>query len=234
MPDTGTMTVDEARHIEPVPPDEADRDAQEAQEAARLVEALEERVRDGDTDVTAAQIEAQRDLARFAALRAEATARKVERARQAARLRTLGDLADQMRNRSDQDAATYAELLHTIETAVTTLITYTAERDERLNTWRRTMHDHDVPQGNGGQGIVQTEAHGRVGWGDNGNRPLYVDGEFVEHIEPGTLVLAALHRAVRDTGGRPLRSGVGGSEIRLHPIGQGWLDDPAAQIQRSV
>jgi hypothetical protein len=53
----------------------------EAEAADGLVEALEERVRDGDLDVTPEQIESQRSLSRFARLRATAARRKAEKAR---------------------------------------------------------------------------------------------------------------------------------------------------------
>jgi hypothetical protein len=64
--------------------EQAARDAAaEAAEAEQLVATLEERVLDGDDDVQPEQIEAQRNLSRFARLRAEGARRKVERAEQA-------------------------------------------------------------------------------------------------------------------------------------------------------
>ncbi|MEU7581957.1 hypothetical protein AB0B50_30715 [Streptomyces sp. NPDC041068] len=52
---------------------------QQAAEAERALTAMEERVRDGDEDVTPAQLAAARELGRFARLRAEAAHRKAER-----------------------------------------------------------------------------------------------------------------------------------------------------------
>lgn len=61
------------------PPEVAQAEA-EAREADALLAALEERVRDGDTEVTPQQLAEQRELGRFARLRAEAARRKADRA----------------------------------------------------------------------------------------------------------------------------------------------------------
>ncbi|MFJ7587161.1 hypothetical protein ACIQZO_07140 [Streptomyces sp. NPDC097617] len=53
---------------------------QEATEAEQLLAALEERVREGDEQVTADQLAGARELGRFAKLRAEAARRKADRA----------------------------------------------------------------------------------------------------------------------------------------------------------
>ncbi|MFE3635816.1 hypothetical protein [Streptomyces sp. NPDC059168] len=53
---------------------------QEASEAEQLLAALEERVRDGDKNVTAQQLADARELGRFATLRAEAARRKADSA----------------------------------------------------------------------------------------------------------------------------------------------------------
>ncbi|WP_406354858.1 hypothetical protein OHB56_20280 [Streptomyces sp. NBC_01635] len=60
-------------------PEVAQADA-EAREAGDLLAALEERVRDGDDKITPQQLTEQRELGRFARLRAEAARRKAERA----------------------------------------------------------------------------------------------------------------------------------------------------------
>ncbi|MGY3202667.1 hypothetical protein [Streptomyces sp. TE5632] len=57
----------------------------EAREADDLLAALEERVRDGDDKVTPQQLTEQRELGRFARLRAEAARRKAERTAAAAK-----------------------------------------------------------------------------------------------------------------------------------------------------
>lgn len=228
-----TMTVEEARAVEPVSPAEVEQAEQEALEAGRLVEALEERVRQGDQTLSPAEIATQRDAAAFAELRADSVRRKVKRSREAARLRVLGDLADEMRTRSADDAGTYGRLFAAIEDAVTELITFTRGRDEQLNRWRLTMHEQGVPMGPGGHGRVQPEHQGRVGWGENGDRPVFVDGEILEHIEPGLIVVAALQRATRQTG-QALKPGSGATALTLPHVGDGWVTDPAGQIAKAT
>ncbi|MFF3897919.1 hypothetical protein ACFYY3_33160 [Streptomyces sp. NPDC001812] len=61
------------------PPEVAQADA-EAREADELLATLEERVRDGDDKITPQQLTEQRELGRFARLRAEAARRKADRA----------------------------------------------------------------------------------------------------------------------------------------------------------
>jgi hypothetical protein len=60
--------------------DEVTAAEQEAAEAEQLLDALEERVRDGDEEITPQQLANARELGRFARLRAEAARRKAERA----------------------------------------------------------------------------------------------------------------------------------------------------------
>lgn len=230
---SATMTVEEARTVALITPDEVDQAEREAADAEALVAALEERVRSGDDTLTPAEIETQRDVANFAKLRAEAITRKLQRSREAQRLRILGDLADAMRTRTTEDAATYGRLFASIEDAVTELITFTRGRDEQLDQWRLAMHNQGVPMGPGGYGVVQPERHGRVGWGENGDRPVFVDGEIFEHIEPGLIVVAALQRATRHTG-QELRPGPSGSPLKLPHVGDGWIADPADQIAKAT
>ncbi|MFK0297419.1 hypothetical protein ACIQU6_44130 [Streptomyces sp. NPDC090442] len=72
---TATTTTDQ-----PEPAPEIKQAEQEAAEAEQLLAALEERVRDGDEQVTAQQLTDARELGTFAKLRAEAARRKAERA----------------------------------------------------------------------------------------------------------------------------------------------------------
>ncbi|MFE5827535.1 hypothetical protein ACFQ7B_38075 [Streptomyces erythrochromogenes] len=60
--------------------DEVTSAEQEAAEAEQLLDALEEAVRDGNPEVTPQQLAEQRELGRFARLRAEAARRKADRA----------------------------------------------------------------------------------------------------------------------------------------------------------
>ncbi|MFD9905886.1 hypothetical protein [Streptomyces sp. NPDC059063] len=75
MTDTTTTTADRPEAAPAVVQAE-----QHAAEAEQTLAAMEERVRDGDEDVTPAQLAEARELGRFARLRAEAAARKAERA----------------------------------------------------------------------------------------------------------------------------------------------------------
>ncbi|MEU9002979.1 hypothetical protein [Streptomyces sp. NPDC048551] len=83
------------------PADEIAAAEQEAAEAEQLLDALEEAVRDGNAEVTPQQLTEQRELGRFARLRAEAARRKVERA--------AADAAEQER------ARTVARAVHLVE-----------------------------------------------------------------------------------------------------------------------
>lgn len=85
----------------PEPAPEIKQAEQEAAEAEQLLAALEERVRDGDQQITAQQLTDARELGRFATLRAEAARRKAERAATKA--------AEQERTRIIADAVTLAE-----------------------------------------------------------------------------------------------------------------------------
>ncbi|MFD8610536.1 hypothetical protein [Streptomyces sp. NPDC059631] len=90
---------------------------QEASEAEQLLAALEERVRDGDEDVTAQQLADARELGRFAKLRAEAARRKADRA--------AAQAAEQERRRRTERAlALLAE-----RTPQTLAVKYAAARD---------------------------------------------------------------------------------------------------------
>ncbi|MEU2596970.1 hypothetical protein ABZ669_06830 [Streptomyces hirsutus] len=82
------------------PPEVAQADA-EAREADDLLAALEERVRDGDDKDTPQQISEQRELGRFARLRAEAARRKAER--------TAADAEDKRRRKLTADALALVE-----------------------------------------------------------------------------------------------------------------------------
>lgn len=64
----------------------------EASEAEALIAALEERVRNGDLDISPDQLQAQEQVARFAKLRAEAAHRKAADARETARLAAIAKL----------------------------------------------------------------------------------------------------------------------------------------------
>ncbi|WP_052874790.1 hypothetical protein [Streptomyces sp. NBC_01439] len=100
---------------------------QEATEAEQLLAALEERVREGDEQVTADQLAGARELGRFAKLRAEAARRKADRAAADAAERQRADLLARAAAMTapggpldaDSLAATYAAARDAIRTFVT-------------------------------------------------------------------------------------------------------------------
>ncbi|MDT0382400.1 hypothetical protein RM572_26935 [Streptomyces sp. DSM 42041] len=108
--------------------DEVTAAEQEAREADDLLAALEERVRDGDDKITPQQLTEQRELGRFARLRAEAARRKADRAaakaaekHRAEQIARAVDLADTKGNRAaiaakyDAALAAVAELVAVVE-----------------------------------------------------------------------------------------------------------------------
>lgn len=100
---------------------------QEATEAEQLLAALEERVREGDEQVTADQLAGARELGRFAKLRAEAARRKADRAAADTAERQRTDLLARAAAMTapggpldaDSLAATYAAARDAIRTFVT-------------------------------------------------------------------------------------------------------------------
>lgn len=101
----------------------------EATEAAALIETLAERVRDGDTDVTAEQMAGQRQLAELAQLRVTAAERKLTAAQSAdldARARAV---ADRIAALVDEDStAPILDAARTVMTAVQALVSVSEER----------------------------------------------------------------------------------------------------------
>jgi hypothetical protein len=84
---------------------EIDQAEAEAREAAELVDALAERVKAGDPDVSPGQLGEQRQLAEFAALRVEAARRSAEAKRAKARHVAYRDLVAEVVRFPDVDTA---------------------------------------------------------------------------------------------------------------------------------
>ncbi|MFE6742326.1 hypothetical protein [Streptomyces tubercidicus] len=111
------MTTTTATADRPHAESAAEQAEQEAAEAEQLLAALEERIRDGDDQVTPPQLAEARELGRFATLRAEAARRKAER--------TAANAAEQERQRKTERAlALLAE--HSPQSLATA---YTTARD---------------------------------------------------------------------------------------------------------
>ncbi|WP_435285886.1 hypothetical protein [Streptomyces bacillaris] len=117
---------------------------QEADEAAALAAALEERVRNGDDTVTPAQIANARELGTFAQLRADATRRQAEAAKRDARLADLEAL------KADIDAHTETtdpgQLVDNIYEALLAYTQHFTAHNERVNQWRARMTELGVPK----------------------------------------------------------------------------------------
>ncbi|MEU3222645.1 hypothetical protein ABZ695_05730 [Streptomyces sp. NPDC006976] len=148
---------------------------QEADEAAALAAALEERVRNGDDTVTPEQIANARELGTFAQLRADATRRKAENAKRDARLADLTEL------KADIDAHTPAtdpgQLVDDLFNALLAFVQHFNDHNARVDQWRARMVALDVPKVQGPLGLHTDHAH----LGRNGAE-LYVDDTVYEPV----------------------------------------------------
>lgn len=107
----------------------------EAAQAHELIEALAERVRDGDDNVTAEQISGQRQLAELAELRVEAAERKLAAAVTAdrdARAKTIAAAARQLI--AEDDMRPLLDATRDAVTALRHLLAVTATRTARIHT----------------------------------------------------------------------------------------------------
>ncbi|MFF0243962.1 hypothetical protein ACWEU6_05165 [Streptosporangium sandarakinum] len=157
---------------------------QEAAEAEQLVQALEQRVIDGDEDVTPDQIASARELGRFAQLRTEATRRKAAKAKEAARLAAIAELADDVRAHDvDQEAIVAA--VDEVDQALRKLIDLTGAHNERVAAWRVRCAELEVPASPCPDGGLSCP---RYGGG------VEVGGKQVNPIPAGSLVSAVVHR----------------------------------------
>ncbi|RPK93778.1 hypothetical protein [Streptomyces sp. ADI98-10] len=166
---------------------------QEADEAANLAAALEERVRNGDDTITPEQIANARELGNFAQLRADATRRQAEDAKRDARLADLTQL------KADIDAHTEStdtdQLVDNIYEALLAYTQHFTAHNERVNQWRARMLELDVPKVRGAIDLHTEHAH----LGLNGH-DLYVGDTVygpVDHKGQMAYQLEQLGAAVR-------------------------------------
>ncbi|MFH9121121.1 hypothetical protein [Streptomyces globisporus] len=176
---------------------------QEADEAAALAAALEERVRNGDDTVTPEQIANARELGNFAQLRADATRRRAEDAKCDARLADLAQL------KADIDAHTETtDTDQLVDNLFNALLAYTQHFDAhnaRVIQWRTRMTELGVPHLQDPRQV--TADHGHLGI--NG-RDLYVGNTVyatlnhvanlpyhIEQLRAGAKHLAAHHSGPR-------------------------------------
>jgi hypothetical protein len=189
------VDVATARTVEPPDLDAVQRAQAEADEAAQLAAALEERVLDGDDDVTPDQIASARELGRFALLRAEASRRKAELAKKAERLRVLGDLAEEMRA-ADRDDEQIIGALDAFEAALKALGEAVGAHNARLGDWRRRMQAQAVPahRGDAGHGIRDDAG---LAYAEHGVS-VSVDGARFGRLNTGELVGATVARVAEE------------------------------------
>lgn len=149
------------------------RDEAEAREAADLVAALEERVAEGDGNVTPEEITAQESISRFARLRAEGTRRKAVRAAEARRQAALADLRARVDKASFRNGHRAAELLKAVKDAEEDYIAHADGFNAQLSAWRREAGELGVRTTNQSvaneaidQGLLDREALGALVVGD--------------------------------------------------------------------
>ncbi|MGI5182232.1 hypothetical protein ACQEVZ_38660 [Dactylosporangium sp. CA-152071] len=203
----------------------------EAAEAAQLVDALEERVRDGDQDVTPAHIAAQRDLAHFAQLRAEATRRNADRAKAAAHAQALADLRAQILadvNGGGQGLAAVAQALDSVDRAITKFLTtarqhnaWHAQTRDRLRDLCNTLPSDRGEDAESGLAFADRLSH---------NEPavIVVDDQPIEEVGEGDLLAASVYQAVAQHGGLPH----GGAGVRVDSMLSMGLTNPAEWYAR--
>ncbi|MEU2251159.1 hypothetical protein [Streptomyces sp. NPDC019224] len=177
---------------------------QEADEAAALAAALEERVRNGDDTVTPEQIANARELGTFAQLRAEATRRKAENAKREARLADLASL------KADIDAYTQAtdpdQLVDDLFNALLAYTQHFADHNTRVNQWRARMTALDVPKVHSPADLQAEHAH--LGRGNHSDQLFAGDSVYatVNHISNLPYHLEQLGIAVKYLAAHPTGS----------------------------
>ncbi|WP_127353902.1 hypothetical protein [Actinacidiphila soli] len=127
------------------PPEVTQAEA-EAREADNLLAALEERVRDGDSKVTPQQLAEQRELGRFAKLRAEAARRKAERAAaDAAETERARVIAQAVTLVEQADPAKVAAAYDAARTAVAELVAAVAAHDDAMREAAALLRQVEAP-----------------------------------------------------------------------------------------
>lgn len=113
--------------------EQLDTARREADEARTLADELADRVRDGDTEVTAEQLGAQRQLAELAKLRVEAAERKLQAASAADLDARAKDTAKRVRALvADDSAEPLVDAARAVMDAVHDLVSVAAEREAAI------------------------------------------------------------------------------------------------------
>ncbi|MFH8343768.1 hypothetical protein [Streptomyces sp. NPDC018045] len=199
----------------------AEQAEQEASEAEQLLAALEERVRDGDEQVTAQQLADARELGRFAKLRAEAARRKAERAAQAAadkaRADRLAEAAAMTAPGGALDATTLAASYATARDAVRAFVTASETYNAAIKEATGLLAAADVPDSAYGHNL----APGAMArWGTDTLR--LADGTPIHRTGTGLRLAVLLDDLDREFAGIP----TGGYHP---PFGRTPLADQAAR-----
>lgn len=133
----------------------------EVAEAERLVATLEERVREGDEDVTPEEIATAREMGRFARLRAEAAARKARKTKEAARLAACEDLRHEIEQYATGTGTELAGLLQAAQDAVTAFVHAVDSRNVQVQTWNDRIRALGIPEHI--SPVSPPAGHGRLG-----------------------------------------------------------------------
>ncbi|WP_017577171.1 hypothetical protein [Nocardiopsis kunsanensis] len=170
----------------------------EAAEADRRVEDLEEQVRNGDDTITADHIEQQRGLSRFAKLRAEAARRKAARNQAKQRRRDIDAVAADIDAQGD-DTARLIELRNQAESAIEAFAAACEERNQWVRHTAARLRSLDVPARNEGE----PDPSGAT-WhtGAVGAQVTTPNARFDE-IKTGAHIADAVHQVARRHGGLP-------------------------------
>lgn len=151
---------------------------QEAEDAAQLADTLEQRVINGDDDITAEEIAEAERLGRFARLRAQATAKRAEKAKRAARLRDLDALRAEIEGYAIDGGQKLADLACKAQQANTAFLQALAARQDQLRIWHKQMQQRGVPDHGSPIAPPAEHAHlGYSGWDTTGGTGTVVAGK---------------------------------------------------------
>ncbi|MEU7166676.1 hypothetical protein AB0A70_18870 [Streptomyces morookaense] len=196
------MTTATASGARPEPGTAVEQAEQEAAEAEQLLAALEERVREGDEQVTAQQLSGARELGTFARLRAEAARRKADRAAQAAaeqqRTDRLAEAAAMTAPGGPLDAAVLAAAYATARDAVRAFVTASEGYNAAIEQAGRLLAAAGVPDSTHGHA---PEPGAMARWGTRTLR--FTDGMTITAAGTGLRLAVLLDDLDREFDGIP-------------------------------
>ncbi|MBT8159323.1 hypothetical protein KKI43_02495 [Arthrobacter sp. GN70] len=173
---------------------------QEARDAEDLVTELENRIVDGDDTVTAADLQAQVGLSRWAKMRLEGTRRKADRAKAAARLRDCEALHGEILAASKSGGKDLAKLLSAVVDSVRAFHEAADARNAQIRGWRQRAVALGIPEHKNPS--APPAEHGRVGLttggGSFGVAGVIADRRRVEEFDPSLFLNRAVDLLVRE------------------------------------